>query len=83
MAGERAGDERRVETHRRNLAWRHPLGRPAVILSVSRRTDVPALYAPWFAHRLRVGWCEFSALLSMPLCRRCSTLVMTSRLTAA
>jgi hypothetical protein len=29
-----------------------------VILSASRRTDVPALYAPWLAARLRAGWCD-------------------------
>lgn len=31
---------------------------PAMILSASRRTDVPALYAEWFARRLAEGWCE-------------------------
>lgn len=29
-----------------------------MILSASRRTDLPAFYAPWFANRLREGWCE-------------------------
>lgn len=27
-----------------------------MILSVSRRTDIPALYAPWFINRLRAGF---------------------------
>ena len=31
-------------------------GDNAVILSVSRRTDVPAYYAEWFMHRLRAGY---------------------------
>lgn len=29
-----------------------------MIVSASRRTDIPAFYAPWFEHRLRVGSCE-------------------------
>ena len=29
-----------------------------MIVSASRRTDIPAFYAPWFAARLRAGWCE-------------------------
>lgn len=29
-----------------------------MIVSASRRTDIPAFYAAWFAHRLRMGWCE-------------------------
>lgn len=29
-----------------------------MIVSASRRTDIPAFYAPWFATRLRAGWCE-------------------------
>ena len=29
-----------------------------VIISASRRTDIPALYAKWFINRIRVGWCQ-------------------------
>lgn len=29
-----------------------------MILSVSRRTDVPAFFSAWFMNRLRAGWCE-------------------------
>ncbi len=28
-----------------------------MILSVSRRTDIPAFYATWFLHRVRAGFC--------------------------
>ncbi len=28
-----------------------------MILSASRRTDIPAFYAPWFANRVRAGYC--------------------------
>ena len=28
-----------------------------MIVSASRRTDLPALYARWFMNRLRAGWC--------------------------
>jgi hypothetical protein len=28
-----------------------------MIISASRRTDIPAFYAPWFMNRLRAGWC--------------------------
>lgn len=28
-----------------------------MILSASRRTDLPALYTPWFLERVRQGWC--------------------------
>jgi hypothetical protein len=28
-----------------------------MIISASRRTDLPALYAPWFMNRVRAGWC--------------------------
>jgi len=28
-----------------------------VIISASRRTDIPALYGEWFRHRLRAGYC--------------------------
>jgi hypothetical protein len=28
-----------------------------MIISASRRTDIPALYAPWFANRVRAGFC--------------------------
>jgi len=29
-----------------------------VIISASRRTDVPAFYAKWFMNRIRAGWCQ-------------------------
>jgi len=29
-----------------------------VIVSASRRTDIPAFYVPWLAHRLQAGFCE-------------------------
>lgn len=29
-----------------------------MIISASRRTDIPAFYAPWLIHRLRAGFCE-------------------------
>jgi len=28
-----------------------------MIISASRRTDIPAFYARWFIHRVRAGWC--------------------------
>jgi hypothetical protein len=29
------------------------------IISVSRRTDIPAFYAPWFLNRLREGFAGY------------------------
>ena len=29
-----------------------------MIISASRRTDIPALYAEWFVRRVRAGYCE-------------------------
>src|SRR5512139_3841787 len=29
-----------------------------MIISASRRTDIPAFYAPWFINRVRAGFCE-------------------------
>jgi len=29
-----------------------------MVVSVSRRTDIPAYYADWFIHRIRAGFCE-------------------------
>ena len=29
------------------------------IVSVSRRTDIPAFYLPWFLERVRAGWCAY------------------------
>lgn len=29
-----------------------------MIISASRRTDIPAFYAPWFMNRIRSGWCS-------------------------
>ena len=28
-----------------------------MIVSVSRRTDIPAFYSKWFLNRVRLGWC--------------------------
>lgn len=28
-----------------------------MIISVSRRTDIPAFYAQWFINRIRAGYC--------------------------
>jgi len=36
------------------------IGGPLVrVISVSRRTDIPALYAPWFMNRVRAGYCHW------------------------
>ena len=32
-----------------------------VIISASRSTDIPAFYADWFFHRLKVGYSAFIA----------------------
>ncbi|MBN1356018.1 DUF1848 domain-containing protein [bacterium] len=32
-------------------------GKPKII-SVSRRTDIPAFYSEWFMNRIRTGWCR-------------------------
>ena len=29
-----------------------------MIISASRRTDIPAFYSEWFMNRIRVGWCQ-------------------------
>ncbi len=29
-----------------------------MIISASRRTDIPAFYSEWFINRIRMGWCE-------------------------
>lgn len=29
-----------------------------MIISASRRTDIPAFYSEWFMNRLRAGWCD-------------------------
>ncbi len=29
-----------------------------MIISASRRTDIPAFYTPWLLARLRAGWCD-------------------------
>ena len=45
-----------------------------VILSVSRRTDIPAFYAPWFMNRLRAG----SVMVRNPMNpRQVSRIVLT------
>ncbi|MCX5970619.1 MAG: DUF1848 domain-containing protein [Coprothermobacterota bacterium] len=35
------------------------LGTQAKIISASRRTDIPAFYAPWLMNRIRAGYCYF------------------------
>ena len=37
------------------------------ILSVSRRTDIPAFYADWFMHRLERGYCDWKNPFSQQL----------------
>jgi hypothetical protein len=34
------------------------LAKTNLIISASRRTDIPALYAEWFINRVRAGWCQ-------------------------
>ena len=29
-----------------------------MIISASRRTDIPAFYAPWLMNRVRAGFCD-------------------------
>ncbi len=31
-----------------------------MIISASRRTDIPAFYAAWFINRIRAGFCHWS-----------------------
>jgi hypothetical protein len=35
-----------------------------VIISASRRTDIPALYTNWFINRIRAGWCQVPSPLN-------------------
>lgn len=42
----------RLNTHRARDTEIRPM-----IISASRRTDIPAFYTPWFMNRLREGWC--------------------------
>lgn len=45
----------------------------SMIISASRRTDIPAFYSRWFVHRLMAGWClvpnpiNTKSLLRVPL----------------
>mgnify|MGYP002639635939 FL=1 len=42
------------------MTWRpSQLSPSARAISASRRTDIPALYAPWFQARLAAGWAEY------------------------
>jgi len=36
------------------LAWNYGI---CMIISASRRTDIPAFYAEWFINRIRAGFC--------------------------
>lgn len=50
-------------------AWYHDndivgLGGPGLIISASRRTDIPAFYGEWFMNRIRAGFC----LVPNPYC---------------
>jgi hypothetical protein len=36
-----------------------PAGRTAQVVSVSRRTDIPALYTEWFMNRIREGYAQY------------------------
>jgi hypothetical protein len=41
----------------------------ARVVSASRRTDIPALYGPWFLARLDAGWCEYQPAGPPRACR--------------
>jgi len=43
-----------------------------VIISASRRTDIPALYSEWFMNRVRAGWCAVPNPLNMKQVSRVS-----------
>ena len=44
------------------ISKHHVTGAPVMkerVISASRRTDIPAFYAPWFMSRLRAGFCVY------------------------
>lgn len=41
-----------------------------MLLSVSRRTDIPAWYADWFSAALQRGLCSFPPLARRTACTR-------------
>lgn len=43
-----------------------------MIISASRRTDIPALYGEWFMNRVRAGWCAVPNPLNMKQVARVS-----------
>jgi len=43
-----------------------------MIISASRRTDIPALYSEWFMNRLRAGWCLVPNPMNMKQASRVS-----------
>ena len=45
-----------------------------MIISASRRTDIPAFYAPWFVNRLRAGYCTVPNPFNRRQVRRISLL---------
>jgi hypothetical protein len=45
-----------------------------MIISASRRTDIPAFYAPWFVNRLRAGYCTVPNPFNHQQVRRISLL---------
>jgi hypothetical protein len=36
------------------------MARPALIISASYKTDIPAFYSRWFVNRLRAGFCQMT-----------------------
>lgn len=48
------------------------VGKRRVIVSASRRTDVPACFGPWFINRIREGWAETAHPFNPRRIKRCS-----------
>ncbi len=47
------------KTHLTNIHGEQVTATAPIILSAGRSTDLPAFYAPWFAHRLEQGYRRF------------------------
>jgi len=41
-----------------------------VIISASRATDIPAFYADWFMHRVRIGYLKLKLYEAVPILRK-------------